>query len=49
VPYTVVHDAKELDAWELVSMELDTDPDATGFDIGLEVLCYNLLIWALLS
>jgi hypothetical protein len=30
-------------------MESSKDPDAMESDAGLEVLCYNLLVWALLS
>jgi hypothetical protein len=43
----------EPDALELDSMEPDKRPDkeldAMEFDIGPNVLCYNLLVWALIS
>jgi hypothetical protein len=50
----VVHDAKdldieELDALVLDSMEPDKEPDAMESDTEPEVLCRNLLVWALLS
>lgn len=53
------HDALGLDAMgldiegpkvlELNSMEPDKEPDAMEPDTGPEVLCCNLLVWALLS
>jgi hypothetical protein len=50
----VVHYAKGLDigkpdALVLDSMEHDKEPDAMESDIGSEVWCHNLLVWALLS
>jgi len=42
---TVGHDALGLDA-----MGLDIEePDAMEYDTGPEVLCHNLLVWALIS
>jgi hypothetical protein len=40
---------KESDPMELDSMESGKDPDAMESDAGSEVLCHNLLVWALLS
>jgi len=40
---------KEPNAMELDSMESGKDPDAMESDVGPEVLCHNLLAWALLS
>jgi hypothetical protein len=40
---------KEPDTLELDSMEPGKDPDAMESDTGPEVLCCNLLVWALLS
>jgi hypothetical protein len=46
----VVHDAKGLDIEEPDALVLDSmDPDAMESDTGLEVLCRNLLVWALIS
>jgi hypothetical protein len=42
-------DVEEPDAWTLASMELDNDPNSMDPDTGSEVLCHNLLAWALLS
>jgi hypothetical protein len=39
---------KEPDAIELDSMEFGKDPDAMKSNAGPEVLCHNLLAWALL-
>jgi hypothetical protein len=36
-------------ALELDSMEADKEPAAMESDIGPEVLCCNLLVWALFS
>jgi hypothetical protein len=49
-----VHETKGLDIEEpnaLVfdSMEHDKEPDTMESGAGLEVLCHNLLVWALLS
>jgi hypothetical protein len=38
-------DIEELDALELDSIEPDKEPNAMVSDIGLEVLCGNLLVW----
>jgi hypothetical protein len=40
---------KEPDALELDSMEPGKDPEEIVSDTGPEVLCCNLLVWALLS
>jgi hypothetical protein len=40
---------KESDPIELDSMEFGKDPDAMESDAGAEVLCHNLLVWALIS
>jgi hypothetical protein len=40
---------KESDPMELDSMESGKDANAMESDAGLEVLCHNLLVWALLS
>jgi hypothetical protein len=50
----VVHETKGLDIEEpdalvLDSMEHKKEPDTMESDAGLEVLCQNLLVWALLS
>jgi hypothetical protein len=50
----MVHEAKGLDiegpdALVLDSMEHDKEPDTMDSDAGPEVLCHNLLFWALLS
>jgi hypothetical protein len=42
-------DIEELDAMELDSMEPDEEPNAMEFDTRPKGLCYNLLVWALLS
>jgi hypothetical protein len=42
-------DAMGLDIEEPDALELDGEPDAMESDIGPEVLCRNLLVWALLS
>jgi hypothetical protein len=57
-PGAVGHDALGLDAMEPDALELDSmepdkepdkGPDAMESDTGPEVLCRNLLVWALLS
>jgi hypothetical protein len=54
-PGVVGHDALGLDAMGLGTegpdaLELDSiEPDAMESDTGPEVLCHNLLVWALLS
>jgi hypothetical protein len=53
-PISVGHNAmgldiEEPDASELDSMEPDKEPDPMESDTGLEVLCRDLLVWALLS
>jgi hypothetical protein len=42
-------DIEGLEALELDFMEPDKELDAMESDIGPEVLCRNLLVWALLS
>jgi hypothetical protein len=54
MPGAVVHEAKGLDikgpdALVLDSMEHDKELDTMESDVGPEVLCHNLLVWALLS
>jgi hypothetical protein len=54
MPGAVVHEAKGLDielpdAMVLDSMDHDKEPDTMESDAGLELLCQNLLAWALLS
>jgi hypothetical protein len=54
MPGAVVHEAKGLDiegpdALVLDSMEHDKEPNTMESDAGPEVLCHNLLAWALLS
>jgi hypothetical protein len=54
MPGAVVHEAKGLDikgpdALVLDSMEHDKELDTMESDVGPEVLCHNLLAWALLS
>jgi hypothetical protein len=46
----VVHETKGLDIEELDALVLDDkETDTTESDAGPEVLCHNLLVWALLS
>jgi hypothetical protein len=42
-------DIEEPDALELDSMEPNKETDAMESNTGPEVLCCNLLVWALLS
>jgi hypothetical protein len=54
MPGTVVREANGLDiegpdALVLDSMEHDKEPDTMESNTGPEVLCCNLLVWALLS
>jgi hypothetical protein len=54
MPSAVVRETKELDIEEpdalvLDSMEHDKESDTMESDAGPEVLCHNLLVWALLS
>jgi hypothetical protein len=46
----VGHETKELDIEELDALVLDSmEHDTMEFAVGIEVLCHNLLVWALLS
>jgi len=54
MPSAVVHETKGLDIEEpdalvLDSMEHDKEPNTMESTAGPEVLCHNLLAWALLS
>jgi hypothetical protein len=54
MPSVVVHETKGLDIEEpdalvLDFMEHDKEPGTMESDAGPEVLCNNLLVWALLS
>jgi hypothetical protein len=50
MPGAVVHETKELDIEELDALVLDDkEPDTMEYDAGPEVLCHNLLVWALPS
>jgi hypothetical protein len=49
MPGAVVHETKGLDIEELDAMEHDKGLHTMESDAGPEVLCHNLLVWALLS
>jgi len=50
MPSAMEHETKELDIEEPDALVLDSmEHDSTESAAGPEVLCHNLLVWALLS